>query len=82
MQRIYISDMGDDENDGLTSLTPIRSWEQRLKLMTRNDEIVILGDSEKTIVSALERNCWPILRAIYFHGRSLIIALHIQLLIA
>jgi len=38
MQRIYISDKGDDENDGLTPLTPIRSWEQWLKLKTGNDE--------------------------------------------
>ena len=50
MQRIFISEKGDDENDGLTPLTPIRSWRQYLKLKTGNDEIVIVGNSEKTIV--------------------------------
>ncbi|MGC2409369.1 MAG: hypothetical protein WA441_05095 [Methyloceanibacter sp.] len=54
MQRIFISDNGDDNNDGLTPLTPIRSWQQRLKLKTGNDEIVILGDSEKTILRLSE----------------------------
>lgn len=50
MQRILISDSSDDDNDGLTALTPIRSWQQRLKLKTGHDEMVILGDTEKTIV--------------------------------
>jgi hypothetical protein len=54
MQRIFISDSGDDDNDGLTPLTRIRSWRQRLKLKTGNDEIIILGDSEKTIIRLSE----------------------------
>jgi hypothetical protein len=49
MTTIYISDKGDDKNDGLTQQTPIRSWHRYLKLKTGNDGIVILGDPEKTI---------------------------------
>jgi hypothetical protein len=54
MQRIFISDNGDDNNDGLTPLTPIRSWRQYLKLKTGHDEIVILGGNDKTIIRLSE----------------------------
>jgi hypothetical protein len=49
MATIYISDKGDDKNDGLTENTPIHSWGRYLKLKTGSDQITILGDAEKTI---------------------------------
>ena len=49
MPEIFISDHGDDKNDGLTKQSPIRSWERYLKLETANDQITILSDPEKTI---------------------------------
>ena len=48
MPKIYVSDSGNDENDGSEG-KPIRTWKRYLKLKTGNDEIVILGDSEKVI---------------------------------
>ena len=48
MPKIYVSDSGNDENDGSEG-KPIRTWNRYLKLKTGNDEIVILGDSEKVI---------------------------------
>jgi hypothetical protein len=32
MQTIYISNYGDDKNDGITAETPVRSWERVVKL--------------------------------------------------
>ena len=49
MPEIFISDSGDDKNDGLRENTPIRSWKRYLKLKTGNDRIIILDDAEKTI---------------------------------
>jgi hypothetical protein len=54
MQRVFISDNGDDNNDGLIAHMPIRSWRRYLQLKTGHDEIVILGDSEKTILRLSE----------------------------
>jgi hypothetical protein len=49
MPEIFISDSGDDKNDGLRENTPRHSWERYLKLKIGNDRITILGDAEKTI---------------------------------
>ena len=38
MTRIYISDAGDDRNDGLTRETAIYSWQQAVKLCDGNTE--------------------------------------------
>ena len=43
MKKIYVSDTGDDENDGLTESTPIRSWLRFINLCDGNDEIIIMG---------------------------------------
>jgi hypothetical protein len=43
MKKIYVSDTGDDENDGLTESTPIRSWLRFINLCEGNDEIIIMG---------------------------------------
>ena len=48
MPEIFISESGDDKNDGREN-TPIHSWERYLKLKTGNDRIIILGDAEKII---------------------------------
>ena len=46
MRKIYVSDNGDDKNDGLTEKTPIRSWQRFLKLCEGNDEIIIMGNAD------------------------------------
>ena len=38
MMRVYISDAGDDRNDGLTQETAIYSWQQAVKLCDGNTE--------------------------------------------
>ena len=43
MRKIYVSDRGNDKNDGLTSTTPIRSWQRFIELCVGNDEIIIMG---------------------------------------
>jgi hypothetical protein len=43
MRKIYVSDSGHDKNDGLTSTTPIRSWQRFIELCAGNDEIIIMG---------------------------------------
>jgi hypothetical protein len=43
MRKIYVSDSGQDKNDGLTSTTPIRSWQRFIELCAGNDEIIIMG---------------------------------------
>ena len=52
MRNIYVSDAGKDENDGLTSKTPIRSWARYLKVKSGNDNLVLLGSPE-TILQRL-----------------------------
>jgi hypothetical protein len=39
---------------GLSRICPFRSWRRYLQLKTGHDEIVILGDSEKTILRLSE----------------------------
>ena len=38
MNRVYISERGDDKNDGRTPETPVYSWERALKLCDGNTE--------------------------------------------
>ena len=46
MTRIYISDAGDDRNDGLTRETAIYSWQQAVKLCDGNTETNLMqGDA-------------------------------------
>ena len=46
MTRIYISDFGDDRNDGLTRETAIYSWQQAVKLCDGNTETNLMqGDA-------------------------------------
>jgi hypothetical protein len=46
MTRIYISDFGDDRNDGLTRETAIYSWQQAVKLCDGNTETKLMqGDA-------------------------------------
>jgi hypothetical protein len=46
MRKIYVSDSGDDKNDGLTEKTPIRSWQRFITLCEGNDEIIIMGNAD------------------------------------
>jgi hypothetical protein len=43
MRKIYVSDSGNDKNDGHTSKAPIRSWQRFIELCEGNDEIIIMG---------------------------------------
>jgi hypothetical protein len=45
MTRIYVSDKGDDNNDGLTRETPVYSWERAAKLCDGNSEINVMEAS-------------------------------------
>jgi hypothetical protein len=44
MRKIYVSDTGNDEHDGLTGKRPIRSWQRFIQLCEGNDEVIIMGD--------------------------------------
>lgn len=46
MRKIYVSDGGDDKNDGLTEKTPIRSWQRFIALCEGNDEVIIMGNGD------------------------------------
>ena len=43
LRKIYVSDSGDDKDNGLTSKTPVRSWQRFIELCEGNDEIIIMG---------------------------------------
>jgi hypothetical protein len=46
LTRIYISDFGDDRNDGLTKKTAIYSWQRAVKLCDGNTESHLMqGDA-------------------------------------
>ena len=45
MRKIYVSDSGNDKDDGLTEKTPIRSWQRFIQLCEGNDEIIIMGNA-------------------------------------
>jgi hypothetical protein len=46
MRKIYVSDSGNDKDDGLTEKTPICSWQRFIQLCEGNDEIIIMGDAD------------------------------------
>jgi predicted ATP-dependent Lon-type protease len=46
MRKIYVSDSGNDKDDGLSAKTPIRSWQRFIQLCEGNDEIIIMGNAD------------------------------------
>jgi hypothetical protein len=46
MRKIYVSDSGNDQDDGLTEKTAIRSWRRFIELCEGNDEIIIMGNAD------------------------------------
>lgn len=46
MRKIYVSDSGNDQDDGLSEKTPIRSWHRFIQLCEGNDEIIIMGNAD------------------------------------
>ena len=46
MRKIYVSDSGNDKDDGLTEKTAIRSWQRFIELCEGNDEIIIMGNAD------------------------------------
>jgi hypothetical protein len=61
MQQIFISNSGNDENDGLTRQAPVRSWKRVKGLCKGNNEMFLIeGDAtlmrlKKEIDEAAER---------------------------
>jgi hypothetical protein len=49
MQRIYVSNDGDDRNDGLSDKTPVRSWRRVLMLCKGANEIHLMEDEATRI---------------------------------
>ena len=49
MQTIFVSNRGDDNNFGLTKLTPIRSW-KRYKLLCRGKRAIFLMEGETRLM--------------------------------
>ena len=47
MRKIYVSDSGNDKDDGLSEKTPIRSWQRFIQLCEGNDQIIIMLKPEK-----------------------------------
>jgi hypothetical protein len=45
MRKIYVSDSGNDKDDGRTEKTAIRSWQRFIELCEGNDEIIIMGNA-------------------------------------
>ena len=46
MRKIYVSDSGNDKDNGLTEKTAIRSWQRFIELCEGNDEIIIMGNAD------------------------------------
>ena len=42
METIYISDIGDDNNDGLSREKPVRSWRRAMLLRAGHNEMVLI----------------------------------------
>ena len=56
MQTIYISNHGDDTNDGITAETPVRSWERVVKLCRRAQAIYPMeADTLSRLTAEIER---------------------------
>ena len=49
MQTIFVSNRGDDNNYGLTKLTPICSW-KRLKALAKGHRAIFLMEGEATLM--------------------------------
>jgi hypothetical protein len=49
MQTVFISNIGNDSNYGLTKLTPIRSW-TRCKTLCRGSRSIFLMEGEATLM--------------------------------
>jgi len=46
MQQIFVSNSGNDENDGLTRQAPVRSWKRIKSLCKGNNEMFLMeGDA-------------------------------------
>ena len=56
MNRIYISERGDDKNDGRSRETPIYSWKQAVKLCDGNPEIRLMeGPTLQRLTEEIEK---------------------------
>ena len=46
MRKIYVSDNGNDKNDGFSEKTPIHSWQRFLQLCEGNEDVIIMGNGD------------------------------------
>jgi hypothetical protein len=49
MQQIFVSNGGNDENDGLTRQTPVRSW-KRVKALCKGNNEMFLMEGDTTLM--------------------------------
>ena len=59
MRKIYVSDGGNDKDDGLSEKTPIRSWKRFIQLCEGNDEVIIMGDADTgrmRLIAEIDKN--------------------------
>ena len=57
MQAIYVSNYGDDKNNGLTEKTPVRSW-KRYMTLSRGNQALILMEGRATMKRLLKKNAY------------------------
>jgi hypothetical protein len=55
MQTIYVSNKGDDANDGLTLQTPVHSW-KRVMQLCRGNQAIFLVEGNETFVRLKEES--------------------------
>jgi len=55
MTRIYVSDKGDDNSDGLTRETAVYSWERAAKLCDGNSQVDTSEASMQRLYAEVER---------------------------
>ena len=65
MNRVYISERGNDKNDGRTPETPVYSWERALKLCDGNTEAHLMdGPTLQRLNLEIERRAHKPLRGV------------------
>ena len=60
MNRVYISERGDDKNDGGSRETPVYSWKRAVKLCDGNSEMrVIEGPTLQRLTEEIQNGRHP-----------------------
>ncbi len=56
MQTIYVSNKGEDKNDGLTSESPVRSW-KRLQVVCKGNQAMFRMEGKATRMNSMRGCC-------------------------